>query len=113
MKGHTEDAVDLKKLAGTQPAGVICEIMNEDGTMARVPELKEIATKFDLKMITIDQLITYREKHENVVQEVACVNTETEFGQFQASVYSAQQSEEETVALIKGAAKNGNNVLVR
>src|SRR5699024_10696123 len=72
-KGHTEAAVDLAKLAGTQPAGVICEIMNEDGTMARVPDLKEIATKFDLKMITIDQLITYRQKQENVVQEVACV----------------------------------------
>ena len=112
-KGHTEAAVDLAKLAGTQPAGVICEIMNEDGTMARVPDLKEIATKFDLKMITIDQLITYRQKQENVVQEVACVNLPTDFGQFQASVYSDQKSEEETVALIKGDVKNQDNVLVR
>lgn len=112
-KGHTEAAVDLAKLSGAQPAGVICEIMNDDGTMARIPDLERVAEQFDLKIITIEQLIAYRKQQENGVREVVNVNLPTDFGEFQASVYKDQNSAEETIALVKGDVKNQEDVLVR
>lgn len=82
--GHTEAAVDLARLAGAQPAGVICEIIKDDGTMARVPDLKEMAEAFDIPMITIADLIAYRHEKENHVSREIEVNMPTEYGEFRA-----------------------------
>ena len=78
--GHTEAAVDLSRLAGFEPAGLIVEIMNEDGSMARLPELIEISKKFDLKIITIESLIAYRMQHETLIEEVVEVDLPTKYG---------------------------------
>lgn len=112
-KGHTEAAVDLAKLAGAQPAGVICEIMNDDGTMARVPDLERFADQFDMKIITIDQLIAYRQQKARIVERAVEVTLPTSFGDFQAIVYSEKNNAKETVALVKGDVKGKENVLVR
>src|SRR5699024_5709206 len=112
-KGHTEAAVDLAKLAGVQPAGVICEIMKDDGTMARRPDLERFAEQFDLKMITIDDLITYREQDATIVEKAADTNLPTSFGDFQAIVYRGENNSDETIALVKGEVKGKDNVLVR
>ncbi|MDP3014075.1 MAG: 3,4-dihydroxy-2-butanone-4-phosphate synthase, partial [Candidatus Subteraquimicrobiales bacterium] len=85
--GHTEAAVDLARLAGFSHVGVICEIMNEDGTMARVSQLEEVTKKFDLKMITVADLIRYRRRTEKLVRKIAKVNLPTEFGTFKAIGY--------------------------
>ena len=100
--GHTEAAVDLAKLCGFKGAGVICEIMSDDGTMARVPELKEYAKKHDLKMITIADLIAYRRKNDSLVERVSEARMPTEFGEFTMVGYINKLNGEHHVALVKG-----------
>ncbi len=111
--GHTEAAVDLAKLAGLYPAGVICEIMNEDGTMARLPELIKIAQKFKLKIITIADLIEYRRKHEKFIKKLYAVELPTKFGDFDLHLYEDTISGEHHIALVKGEVSGKKNVLVR
>jgi len=113
--GHTEAAVDLARLCGAYPAGVICEIMNEDGTMARVPELKKIAERFDLKLITIKDLILHRQKHEQLINREIEIHLPTQFGDFQAVGYSTLIDNKEHVAIVKGNISENTSepVLVR
>ncbi len=111
--GHTEASVDLAKLAGLYPAGVICEIMNDDGTMARVPELMEFAAHHDLKIITIADLIQYRRQHEKLVQRAAEVKLPTRFGDFTAIAYKSLLDGKEHIAMVKGEIKETDSVLVR
>ncbi|MBT2637858.1 bifunctional 3,4-dihydroxy-2-butanone-4-phosphate synthase/GTP cyclohydrolase II [Bacillus sp. ISL-39] len=111
--GHTEAAVDLAKMSGAKPAGVICEIMNEDGTMARVPELRKIADQFDLKMITIKDLIQYRNRKDQLVKREVEINLPTEFGIFKAVGYSNVVDDKEHIALVKGEIDPEEPVLVR
>lgn len=111
--GHTEAVVDLAKLAGLYPAGVICEIMNEDGTMAHFPELEIMASKYDLKIITIADLIAYRLRHEKLVQKVAEAKLPTKFGEFTVMAYKSSVDTNEHVALIKGDISGDEPVLVR
>lgn len=111
--GHTEAAVDLAKLAGLYPAGVICEIMNEDGTMARLPQLIKIAEKFKLKIITIADLIEYRRKNEKLVKKLYSVDLPTKFGDFDLHLYEDVVSGEHHIALVKGKVEGKKNVLVR
>ena len=111
--GHTEAAVDLARLCGAKPAGVICEIMNEDGTMARVPQLRKIADELDVKMITIKDLIEYRNKKDNLIKREVEINLPTEFGSFKAVGYSNLVDDKEHVALVKGEINPETPVLVR
>jgi len=111
--GHTEASIDLAKLAGLYPAGVICEIMNEDGTMARVPELMKYVKKHNLKFITIADLIIYRRKAETLVQRVSVVDMPTKYGDFTAYSYMSKISKENHMALVKGKVNDGEPVLVR
>ncbi len=111
--GHTEASVDLAKMAGLYPAGVICEIMNEDGTMARVPELMEYIKLHDLKIVTIAALIDYRRKTETLVERAAVVDMPTKYGEFKAYSYISKISKENHVALVKGDICDGEPVLVR
>src|ERR1700704_3599284 len=115
--GQTEAAVDLARMAGLTPAGVICEIMNEDGSMARVPELLEFCRKHSLKMITVAELIRYRLKHERYVHRLGEGFLETEFGPFRTIAYSSEYPSEgraEThLALVRGEVAGQENVLVR
>ncbi len=112
--GHTEAAVDLARLAGLYPAGVICEIMNEDGTMARLPELKKIAEKFNLKIITIEDLIRYRRKREKLIEKVVEVRLPTKFyGEWRAIAYKSKIGNEVHLALVKGEVAGKEKVLVR
>ncbi|HZG82178.1 MAG TPA: bifunctional 3,4-dihydroxy-2-butanone-4-phosphate synthase/GTP cyclohydrolase II [Brevibacillus sp.] len=111
--GHTEAAVDLAQLAGRFPAGVICEIMNEDGTMARLPELQEIARRFDLKLISIADLIRYRMKTESLVKREVVAQLPSEFGDFRIAAYTNLLDGKEHVALIKGEISSDEPILVR
>ncbi len=111
--GHTEAAVDLARLAGCFPAGVICEIMNEDGTMARVPQLAEIKKKFDLKLVTIEDLIRYRNRKETLVKRVAEVRLPTAYGVFRGIGYESLVDGQNHLALVKGDVASKENVLVR
>ena len=111
--GHTEAAVDLARIAGLAPAGVICEIMNEDGTMARVPELTRFARKHGLLMVTIADLIQHRMQTERLVRRLANAKLPTRHGAFQIVVYENLLNREEHVALIRGDIGDGANVLVR
>ena len=111
--GHTEAIVGLAKLAGLYPAGVICEIVDEDGTMARLPELETMASKFSLKIITIADLITYRRRHEKLVQKVAEAKLPTRYGEFIAVAYKSIVDADEHVALVKGDISGSEPVLVR
>lgn len=111
--GHTEAAVDLAKLCGAKPAGVICEIMNEDGTMARVPELRKIADQFELKMITIKDLIQYRNRKDQLIKREVEINLPTDFGIFKAVGYSNLVDDKEHIALVKGEIDPEEPVLVR
>ncbi|MCR3922499.1 MAG: bifunctional 3,4-dihydroxy-2-butanone-4-phosphate synthase/GTP cyclohydrolase II [Firmicutes bacterium] len=111
--GHTEGAVDLAKLAGLYPAGVICEIMNEDGSMARVPQLLDFVVQHDLKIITIADLIKYRMKEDKLVQRVAEANLPTEFGQFRIIAYENTIDNCEHLALVKGDIVADESILVR
>lgn len=112
--GHTEAAVDLAKLAGLRPAGAICEIMKDDGKMARLPDLKKFAKKWKLKLISIEDLIAYRLKKEKFVERVAEAHLPTEFGDFRVVGYrNVLNPAEEHVALVKGNVDGKKNVLVR
>jgi 3,4-dihydroxy 2-butanone 4-phosphate synthase/GTP cyclohydrolase II len=111
--GQTEAAVDLARIAGLYPAGVICEIMNEDGTMARVPELTKFARKHQLRMITIADLIKYRMRTERLVRRAATADLPTEHGAFRIFAYENQIDSETHVALVRGDIGEGQDVLVR
>jgi 3,4-dihydroxy 2-butanone 4-phosphate synthase/GTP cyclohydrolase II len=111
--GQTEAAVDLARIAGLYPAGVICEIMNPDGTMARVPELTTFAKKHKLLMITVADLIQYRMRTEGLVRRVASAALPTEHGDFRVIAFESLIDRETHVALIKGEIGNGDNVMVR
>jgi 3,4-dihydroxy 2-butanone 4-phosphate synthase/GTP cyclohydrolase II len=111
--GHTEAAVDLARIAGLTPAGVICEIMNEDGTMARVPELTKFARKHNLLMITIADLIRYRMRTESLVTRVASARLPTDVGLFMVHAYESAINAESHVALVRGELGEGDRVMVR
>lgn len=111
--GHTEAAVDLMKLADLSPVGVICEIMNDDGTMMRMPDLKKFSKKHDLKIITIHDLIKYRSQHEKLVIKEAESNLSTEFGKFRVHVYKSLTDMKNHVAFVMGDIKKVTSPLVR
>ncbi|MFA6059998.1 MAG: bifunctional 3,4-dihydroxy-2-butanone-4-phosphate synthase/GTP cyclohydrolase II [Taibaiella sp.] len=111
--GHTEATVDIARLAGMEPAGVLVEIMNDDGTMARLPELKEIAKQFDLKIITIKDLITYRLDKESLIEEEVRVQMPTKHGMFELVAFRQKNTGEQHIALIKGTWAEGEPVLTR
>jgi len=111
--GHTEAAVDLPQLAGLKSAGVICEIMNEDGTMARLPQLKEYGKKHNLKIITIAQLIAYRRKRERLVDLISQAKMPTKFGDFTIYAFEDRIEQKSHIAMVKGDIKNQDVVPVR
>jgi len=111
--GHTEAAIDFSRLAGFEPAGVIVEIMNEDGTMARLPELHKIADKFDLKIVSIEDLIAYRLKNESLVNENIVVDLPSEYGDFKLHHFDEKNGGLEHLALVKGEWKKDEPILVR
>lgn len=111
--GHTEAAVDLAELADFRPAGVICEIMSSDGTMARRPELEDFAEKHDMKIISIENLIRYRRRTDRLVERVATAELPTRFGKFQAIAYREKLTGREHLAIIKGEIEDREDVLVR
>lgn len=111
--GHTEAAIDLARLAGLTPAGVICEIMNPDGSMARTPELRAFADAHNLKLITIADLIRYRRKYEKLVERVSEADLPTKFGRFRVIAYRHSFSDAGSVALVKGDVAGKSNVVVR
>jgi len=111
--GQTEAAVDLARLAGLNPAGVICEIMNDDGTMARVPDLIPYCERHGLKMITVADLISYRRRTERLVERVVATKLPTAFGEFTAVGYRALLDEKHHVAMVKGNVSGAEDVLVR
>ena len=111
--GHTEAAIDLARLAGLKPAGVIVEIMNEDGSMARVPDLLQLAEKWNLKIISIEDLIAYRIKNETLIERVVDVNLPTDYGHFQLQAYKQLTNGMTHLALIKGEWEKDEEVLVR
>ncbi len=111
--GHTEAAVDLCKLAKLKPAGIIVEIMNDDGTMARLPELFKIAKKFNLKIISIEKLIQYRLKNESLIQKIVEVKMPTKYGNFNLIAYKGINSNHEHLALVKGKWEEDEPILVR
>src|SRR5690242_585954 len=111
--GQTEASVDLARLAGLTPAGVICEIMNEDGTMSRVPQLIEFCKKHALKMISVAELIRYRLKHERFIRRQAEGCIQTEFGEFRTIAYTSEIAPETHLALVRGDVTGREDVLVR
>jgi 3,4-dihydroxy 2-butanone 4-phosphate synthase/GTP cyclohydrolase II len=111
--GQTEAAVDLARIAGLTPAGVICEIMNEDGTMARVPQLEQFCRRHDLKMTSVAELIRYRLRHERFVRRVYEGCLDTEFGEFKTIAYASDLNPEIHLALVRGEVQARENVLVR
>ncbi len=111
--GHTEAAVDLARLAGFEPAGVLVEIMNDDGSMARLPELIEVAKKFDFKLITIKDLIEYRLKRDSLIDEIVRVDMPTKYGHFKLVAFQEKNSSNEHLALIKGEWKEDEPILAR
>ena len=111
--GHTEAAVDLSRMAGFEEAGIIVEILNEDGSMARLPELILIAKKFDLKLISIEELIKYRIAHESLVEKVVDVHMPTEWGEFQLHAFKDKSNDMDHLALVKGTWEKDEAILVR
>ena len=111
--GHTEAAVDLVTLAGARPIGVICEIMNDDGTMARLPALQKFAKKHRLKLCTIADLIEYRRTREKLVERIETVKMPTEYGEFDLVLYRSKVDEQNHLALVRGNVAGKQNVLVR
>ena len=111
--GHTEAIVDLARMSGLYPAGVICEIMNEDGSMARLPQLEKVADKFGLKIISIAELITYRRRNEKLVQRVAQAKLPSKYGEFTMIAYRSTVDPDEHIALVKGDIETDKPVLVR
>ncbi|MFH1031476.1 MAG: bifunctional 3,4-dihydroxy-2-butanone-4-phosphate synthase/GTP cyclohydrolase II [Chloroflexota bacterium] len=111
--GHTEAVIDLARMAGFYPAGVLCEIMNEDGTMARMPQLEVLSEKFGLKIVSIADLIGYRRRHEKLVNRVAEAKLPTEYGEFVAVAYKSDIDPDEHLALVMGDVSGEKPVLVR
>jgi 3,4-dihydroxy 2-butanone 4-phosphate synthase/GTP cyclohydrolase II len=111
--GQTEAAVDLARLAGLNPSGVVCEIMNEDGTMARVPDLVPYCERHELKMVTVADLVEYRRRHEKLVERGASVRLPTEYGDFTAIAFREKLTGKAHVALVKGEVEGVEDVLVR
>ncbi|MDF2478904.1 MAG: bifunctional 3,4-dihydroxy-2-butanone 4-phosphate synthase/GTP cyclohydrolase [Sphingobacterium sp.] len=111
--GHTEATVDLARLAGFEPAGVLVEILKEDGEMARLPELMEVAKKFDLKIVSIEDLIEYRLKHDSLINEEVTVNMPTQYGDFQMKAFTQKDTGEQHLALYKGEWNEDEPILVR
>lgn len=111
--GHTEAAIDFARLAGFKPAGVICEIMNEDGTMARLPQLVEVAKRFDLKLVSIEDLVAYRMQHDSLIQKKEDFEVLTRFGSFRLRAYLQTTNKQVHIALTKGTWSSGEEVLTR
>ncbi|MEW5675665.1 3,4-dihydroxy-2-butanone-4-phosphate synthase [Flavobacterium enshiense] len=111
--GHTEAAIDFARLAGFKPAGVICEIMNDDGTMARLPQLVEVARKFDLKLVSIEDLVAYRMQHDSLIVKKEDFDIETRFGIFRLRAYEQTTNKQVHIALTKGTWNLGDSVLTR
>jgi len=111
--GHTEAAIDFARLAGFKPAGVIVEIMNDDGTMARLPELAEVAKKFDLKLVSIEDLVAYRMQHDSLIVKKEDFDVETRFGTFRLRAYQQTTNKQIHIALTKGNWNLGEAVLTR
>ena len=111
--GHTEASVDLARLAGFEPAGVLVEILKDDGEMARLPDLFEVAKRFDLKIISIEDLIEYRLKHDTLIKEEVSVNMPTAFGDFKMKAFTQKNTGEQHLALYKGEWTEDEAVLVR
>lgn len=111
--GHTEATIDLARLAGYEPAGVLVEIMNEDGSMARLPQLQEIAKKFDLKIVSIKDLIEYRLKKDSLIEEIVRVDMPTKYGHFKLVAFKEKTTGREHLALIKGEWQKDQPVLAR
>lgn len=111
--GHTEAAIDFARLAGFQPAGVIVEIMNEDGTMARLPQLLEVAKKFDLKIVSIEDLVSYRMQHDRLIIKKEDFEIETRFGKFRLRAYLQTTNNQVHIALTKGSWNTNEPVLTR
>lgn len=111
--GHTEATIDISRLAGFEPAGVLVEIMNEDGTMARLPELFKIAERFDLKIISIADLVAYRMRHETLIRKEEIVQMPTEFGDFELHAYEQITTGDVHMALVKGSWTQGESIMVR
>ncbi len=111
--GHTEAAVDLARLAGHSPAGVVCEVMDDDGSMARLPRLREIADEFGLKVITIADLIAYRQKNERLVKCVRTVNLPSRYGDFKLHMYESVVDGYTHLALVRGDVSGNDDILVR
>lgn len=111
--GHTEAAVDISRLAGFEPAGLIVEIMNEDGSMARLPQLIDIAKRFDLKIVSIEDLIAYRMQHETLIEELVQIDLPTKYGDFKLKAFKQLTTGEEHLAIIKGEWNPNESVLVR
>ncbi|MCH2196567.1 3,4-dihydroxy-2-butanone-4-phosphate synthase [Kordia sp.] len=111
--GHTEAAIDFARLAGLQPAGVIVEIMNEDGTMARLPQLLEVAKNFDLKIVSIEDLVAYRMEHDSLIEKKEDFNIQTRFGDFRMRAYLQTTNNRVHIALTKGSWSTDEPVLTR
>ena len=111
--GHTEAAVDLARLAGFKPAGILVEILNEDGTMARLPQLFEVAKQFDLKLISIEDLVAYRMKNDSLIEKIEDFDTTTRFGDFRLRAYKQTNNNQVHIALTKGNWKSDDKVLVK
>lgn len=111
--GHTEAAIDFARLAGFQPAGVIVEVMNEDGTMARLPQLMKVAEKFDLKIVSIEDLVAYRMQHDSLIEKKEDFDIDTRFGRFRLRAYKQKTNNQVHLALTKGRWKSDEPVLVR
>ncbi|TXD52918.1 MULTISPECIES: 3,4-dihydroxy-2-butanone-4-phosphate synthase [unclassified Polaribacter] len=111
--GHTEAAIDFARLAGLQPAGVIVEIMNEDGTMARLPQLLKVAEKFDIKIVSIEDLVAYRMEHDSLIEKKEDFEIETRFGSFRLRAYQQTTNDQVHIALTKGSWTHEESVLTR
>ncbi|MNX71576.1 Riboflavin biosynthesis protein RibBA [compost metagenome] len=111
--GHTEAAIDFARLAGFKPAGVICEILNEDGTMSRLPELIKVAKKFNLKLVSIEDLVAYRMQHDSLIVKKEDFDIETRFGTFRLRAYEQTTNKQIHIALTKGTWSSGEPILTR
>ncbi|WP_432411105.1 3,4-dihydroxy-2-butanone-4-phosphate synthase [Rasiella sp. SM2506] len=111
--GHTEAAIDFARLAGLQPAGVIVEIMNEDGTMARLPHLVDVAKRFDLKLVSIEALVAYRMEHDSLIEKKEDFNINTKFGKFRLRAYKQTTNDQVHIALTQGSWAKNDPVMVR
>ncbi|MEL6919037.1 MAG: 3,4-dihydroxy-2-butanone-4-phosphate synthase, partial [Bacteroidota bacterium] len=111
--GHTEAAIDLARLADLEPAGILVEILNEDGTMARLPQLMEVAKKFDLKVISIEDLVAYRMEHDSLIERKEAFDITTRFGKFRLRAYKQTTNNQIHIALVKGTWTTGEPILTR